>query len=157
MRIRPILTPLNAVRFRTSLSTKTLSEAKPGRQMGRWESVVLFALASLATLLIWSSDPLCSWACQGGLLLLAAIISLRGYGHTIDYKMLLPLGAIALWGFVQLALGATVYRYATLATALKLASYGAIAFSAAAVLSLPQRREAWLRWFTMFSVGIGLV
>lgn len=158
MRISPALTPFNVVRFRTSLSTKSNSEAKLNRQTGRWGSVLLFALAALATLLIWNADPLWNWVCEGGILLLAAGLSAsKPSAPKTDYKRFIPIGVIGAWGFVQLALGATVYRYATLGAALQWAALAAVAFSAAAVLSLPERREMWLEWFCWFAVGIGLV
>jgi len=53
----------------------------------------------------------------------------------------LALVAISLWGFTQLALGATVYRYATWEGALRAMACGATAWVAAATL-----RDARLRW-----------
>jgi O-antigen ligase len=133
---------------------KTESEAKFNRQKGRWGSVVLFALAALATLLIWSSDPVLIWACEGGLLTLAAVLSV---GHNMGSKLLIPIAAIGAWGFAQLALGATVYRYATLNAALQMAAYASVAFSAAAVLRPNERRETWLQWFSWFAVAVALI
>jgi O-antigen ligase len=161
MRISAALTPFNAVRFRTSLSTKTTFEAKPRQQMDRLESVVLFALAALATLLVWSGDPLWNWACEGAMLLLAAVVSVRVCGQESgtkpDYKVFIPFAMIGVWGFAQLALSATAVRYATLTAALQYAAYASVAFSAAVILSSRQRREIWLQWFCWFAVGIGLV
>jgi O-antigen ligase len=125
--------------------------------MGRVESVVLFALPALATLTIWCTDPLWNWASEAGMLLLASLVSVRAYVRKIRYNMLFPIGAIAAWGFLQLALGWTVYRYATLDAALRLAACASVAFSAAALLSVRQRREEWLRWFSWFAVVVGLV
>ncbi len=46
----------------------------------------------------------------------------------------LGLAAIALWGFAQLALSATVYRYATLEASLRLAALAATAMVASFAL-----------------------
>ena len=97
-----------------------------------------------------------NWASEGAMLLLAAVICMLGYGQ-VDYKMFIPIGAIGAWGFVQLAVGLTVVRYATLAAALQMAAYASVAYSAAAVLTFGERRETWLQWFCWFAVGIGLV
>src|SRR5262249_2691388 len=42
----------------------------------------------------------------------------------------IPLAAISIWGFAQLATGASVYRFATFDAALRFASYGATAWAA---------------------------
>ncbi len=125
--------------------------------MCRVESVLLFALPALATMLISSSDPLWNWALEGAVLLLAALVSWQVRGHKMNLNVFLLLAAIGAWGFAQLALGATVYRYATLDASLRFAACGAMAFSAAVVLGNRQRIEAWLSCFCWFAAGLGLL
>ena len=125
--------------------------------MCRVESVLLFALPALATMLISTSDPLWNWALEAVILLLAALVSWQVRGHKVKLPVFILLAAIAAWGFAQLALGATVYRYATLDASLRFASFAAITFSAAVVLGNRQRSEAWLSSFCWFAAGLGLV
>jgi O-antigen ligase len=125
--------------------------------MGPLENVLLFALPALATMLISSSGPLWNWACEAAILLLAAWVSLRVRGRGIAWQIFLPLTAIGLWGFAQLALGATSYRYATIDASLRFAACAAMAFSAAEALGNRRRLETWLTWFCWFAVVVGLV
>jgi O-antigen ligase len=69
----------------------------------------------------------------------------------------LALIAISLWGFAQLALGTTVYRYATWEASLRTMACGATAWVAAAML-----RDARLRWrflcaFAWFGCALSVV
>jgi O-antigen ligase len=125
--------------------------------MCRLDSVVLFALPALATMLISSTDPLWNWACEAGILLLAAFVFLHARGRGLPMQVFLPLAAIGLWGFAQLALGVTVYRYATLDASLRFAACAAMEFAAAAALENRRRLEAWLVCFCWFAVGLGLL
>ncbi len=117
----------------------------------------MFALPALATMLISSSDPLWNWALEGAILLLAALVSWQVPGHKMNLNVFILLAAIAAWGFVQLVLGASVYRYATLDASLRFAACAAMAFSAAIVLGNRQRIEAWLSCFCWFAAGLGLL
>ena len=157
MRVSHLLKPLNAARTRTGLGTKSIRETTISLQMGRVECSVLFAFLALATLLISSSDPGWDWSCEAGLLLLASVISGRVWRGAMDFKPFIPIAGIATWGFAQLALGATIYRYATLDASVRLAACASVAFSAAALLGNRERRETWLLWFCWFAVAIGLL
>ena len=121
------------------------------------ESVLLFALPALATMVISSRDPLWNWVLEGAILLLAALVSLQARGHKMKHHVFILLAAIAAWGFGQLALGATLYRYATLDASLRFASFAAMAFSAAVGLGNRGRVEAWLAFFCWFAAGLGLL
>jgi O-antigen ligase len=125
--------------------------------MGRLESVVLFAVPALATLLISSSDPLWIWAFEVTILLLTARVTLLAPEQGMAWQVFLPLAAIGLWGFAQLTLGATVYRYATLDASLRLAAYVAMAFWATAALQNRRHLETWLTWFCWFAVVLALL
>ena len=113
-------------------------------------AIGLFVLAAAATLTISSSDPSVTFAYEIGIFLLAGYCSARealrpgAASITIPAVLLAPtlaLVAICLWGFAQLAMGATVYRYVTWEASLRTMAFGATAWIAAITL-----REAWLRW-----------
>lgn len=103
-------------------------------------SSILLALACFATLAIWSADPLVEWTYECGIFLLAgwvAIATELRFGPTLVIAALL-----AVWGFGQVAAGATVYRYATLNAALRVAALAATALVASAVF---RQAQAWDR------------
>lgn len=85
-----------------------------------------FVLAIAATLTIWIRDPFVEWAYEFAVLGIAAAACLRRQVF-IWTPQTCALAAIACWGFGQLLLGATVYRYATWNAALR---YGALAATA---------------------------
>jgi O-antigen ligase len=60
------------------------------------------------------------------------------------------LAAIGTWGFFQLALGATVYRYVTVEASLRMAAQGAAGLVAASALGNARLRLAFLRAFVWF-------
>jgi len=64
---------------------------------------------------------------------------------------------LAVWGFVQLGAGWTVYRNATLNGSLRVAAFSATALVASVVFSRPQRRERLLRGFAWFGLLVGVV
>jgi len=123
--------------------------------------LALLVLAAAATLSIWSADPFTEWAYEGGIFLLAGWMALRRsirMGPTLATAALL-----ASWGFGQLAVGATVYRYATLNSSLRVAALGATALVASVVLERAEARDRLLRgllygfaWFG-FLLGIASV
>ena len=89
------------------------------------------ALAVAATLAIWSTDPFVEWAYEGAAFILAGWVALRKelrFGPT-----LVTTAVLAVWGFGQLATGATVYRYATLNASLRVAALAATALVASEV------------------------
>ena len=95
------------------------------------------------------------------MLLAAAFSLLLASRPTLDLATMLPLGLISFWGFAQLALGSTVYRYATLDAAVRFASYGAAGLLAAQALhdrSQPDSQpDRWMRWFSWFGAAVALV
>ena len=159
MRISPALKPFNAVRFRTSLSTKTNFEAKLTGQMGRWESVVLFALcAALATLADLERRSRVELGLRRG----NAAHSPHGHpcesGHKTDWKMLIPVGSHWCLGIRPISFGCdSVPLRDAQCRAAVWPAYAAVAFSARRYSLLRQRLETWLEWFCWFAVGIGLV
>jgi O-antigen ligase len=70
---------------------------------------------------------------------------------------ILALVAISLWGFAQLAMGATVYRYATWEASLRAMACGATAWTAAATLRDARRRWRFLSAFAWFGCALSMV
>ena len=101
--------------------------------------LLLLALAAAATLAIWSSDPLVEWTYEGGVFILAGWVVIRKelrFGPT-----LVTAAVLAVWGFGQLAAGATVYRYATLNASLRVAALAATALVASYVFRKAEARD----------------
>lgn len=92
---------------------------------GRVNAAALFLIALGATLVIGFRDPRCEYVYEAAVFVLAAGWSWKGFGLPPIPGLLLA--AIAAWGFGQLALGTTVYRYVTLQGALRDAALAATA------------------------------
>ena len=115
----------------------------------------VLAFAGAATLAIWSTDPFVEWAYEAGVFLLAGWVVLRE-----DFSfgpMLLAMTALSVWGFGQLAAGATVYRYATWNASLRISALAATALVASAVFGRAKARERLLRWFAWFAFLLSIV
>ena len=105
--------------------------------------LMLLALAGAATLAIWSADPLVEWAYEGGVFALAGWVAIR---KELRFGPILVIAALlAVWGFGQLAAGATVYRYATLNASLRVAALAATALVASHVCQQAEARGRLLR------------
>jgi O-antigen ligase len=111
--------------------------------------VALFLLASASTLTIWNTDPIVDRIYECSVLSIAAWQFLCiPAGPT--WRFGTALAALSLWGFAQLALGATIYRYATLQSALQLSALAATAWIAYSALDSAQRLQTFLTalaWF----------
>ncbi len=109
---------------------------------------MLLMLAAAATLAIGSADPFLEWAYEGSVFLLAGWVAIRR-----DLRagpVLVTTAVLALWGFGQLAAGATVYRYATLNGSLRVAALAATALAASELFRHTEARERLLGWFAWF-------
>ena len=153
--------PFHRVGFGTSWIASTAAVAAPRSGVG---AIGLFILAGAATLTIFSSDPSVTFSYEIGIFLLAgycsARIALRPGESTITITVLVPavaLGAISLWGFAQLAMGATVYRYATWEASLRTMSFGAAAWVAAETLRDARVRWRFLSAFAWFGCALSLL
>ena len=137
-----------------------------------WQSEVgaigLFVLAAAATLTIFSTDPLVTFVYEIGIFLLAGYCSvreaLRSGAATVAFPAGVPalvptlaLAAISLWGFGQLAMNATVYRYATWEASLRTMTFGATAWIAAITLRDPRMRWRFLSAFAWFGWVVSLL
>ena len=158
MSIQSAFTPIKREKTRTigGAGSRTFLPEAVGRESLRPCSgeVLLLALAAAATLAIWSSDPFIEWTYEAGVFLLAGYVVLRAAPRS----GLLPFtwAALALWGFGQLAAGATVYRYATLNGALRVAALAATGFVASIIFRQPQARDRLLRGFAWFGFLLGI-
>lgn len=115
----------------------------------------LFSLAAFATAAIWIPDPLIAWGYEIGVFSVATIQCSR-YTGRFPRITLLWLG-LGVWGFAQLALGATVYRYATLNAALRNLALSATALGAFLAFPRPASRAAFLTWFSWFGAAVSVI
>ena len=116
---------------------------------------ILFLLAAFATAAIWNSDPLIAWCYEIALFSLVTVQCLL-HAARVPRIPLLCLG-LGVWGFGQLALGATVYRYATLNAALQNLALSATALGAFLAFQTPASRVAFVNWFRWFGATVGVV
>ena len=118
----------------------------------RWDIVAPLVVAMGATLTIWIRDPAAEWAYEIAVFGIAAATCVRR--QSIPRRAsAVAMAAIALWGFAELALGATVYRYATWNAGLRFAALAATAFIAPAGRS----REVLLRIFVWFAFVVSVL
>jgi O-antigen ligase len=146
-------------------------------------AVVLCALAAGATLTIWMRDPLPErvyegCACALGILTCLAPVrvsleGLRGivrrstgrtgaYRHPVrstgaPYLLAAPVALIGLWGAGQLIAGATVYRWATLDTSLRMIALAATGVTAWCVMGWTPLRRVFLRVWAGSGFLLGVV
>jgi O-antigen ligase len=126
----------------------------------RISSAGLFLLAAAATATISSRDPFLAWGYSLGVFLLGGYWAVRIAVNPCHFRVTIPgfsLGLISIWGFGQLAAGATVYRYATWDASLRTAALGATAFVASRTLAIPRLRFHFLRGFAWFGFVVSLI
>jgi O-antigen ligase len=109
--------------------------------------VILLAFSATAT--AWNTDPLLVWGYEIVVFTLTGLecLRLRQNIPAADFAspVSLPMAAIGLWGFIQIAAGATVYRWATINAGLQNAALAATALGAFLMLRSPRRRTVFLR------------
>lgn len=155
MSISSGLKPLNAFGLRTRLNFSTVPESPRENLVPIW---VLFFLVCGSTLTIWNTDPEGDRIYECSVLLLAGWMLLFRPSPTA-WRFGIALCLLPLGGFLQLALGATVYRFATLQETLRLAGLSATAWVSYAALGSERirlRLPGALAWFG-FLVGIASV
>jgi len=103
---------------------------------------------------VWSTDPLLIWGYEVAVFTLTAVacFELRRL-PAVGF----PVVAIGLWGFIQLAAGTTVYRWATVNAALQNAALAATALGSFLALRNQQRQAAFLRGFRSIGLAVSLV
>jgi O-antigen ligase len=118
-------------------------------------AILLLLLAASATLAIGSTEPFVEWAYEGAIFLLAGWVALR---RELTFgPVLIAAAVLALWGFGQLLVGATEYRYATLNGALRVAALAATALVASQVFRPAFARARMLEVFAWFGFVLGIV
>jgi O-antigen ligase len=128
MRVRPSARPIKRLRLGTFWVEST---AEASGFAERVSGTALFFMALAATIGIGFEDPRLEYGYEFAVFVLAAIWCAKGQKLPLIPGG--PLAAIAGWGFLQLALGTTVYRFATLQGSLRSAALGAtflVGFSA---------------------------
>ncbi|HTM14018.1 MAG TPA: hypothetical protein VL127_13940, partial [Bryobacteraceae bacterium] len=101
-----------------------------------------------------------TWGYEVGIFLLAGYCSIRETlrADTSSTTITgLAIAAISLWGFAQLAMGATVYRYATWEASLRTMAFGATAWVAAKTLRDSRLRWRFLSAFAWFGCALSLL
>ncbi len=160
MSVRPASAPIHTVRFRNGHSTARVRRGGSGEPTSTlvWLRLgLLFAIAAAATITISSADPLWHWSLEGAALLLATWHFATSRAVAPKLPALILLAGISLWGFGQLAFGATENAHATLDATVRFASYGAVALLAADLLGDPRARQFWLRWASWFTAIVAVV
>jgi len=145
MRVRPSARPINRLRLGTFWVGST-AEASGFAQGANGTAIFVMALA--ATMGIGFGDARLEYGYEFGVFVLAAIWCAKG--HKPPPIPGFALAAIAGWGFLQLAIGTTVYRFATIQGSLRSAALGATflvgfsAFGSARMRMNFLRALAWL-------------
>jgi O-antigen ligase len=117
-------------------------------------AIAVLGLAVAATVTISIRDPRAGWAYELVSFVLAAIAVWQV--RAIPLRMGLPLVAIAGWGFIQLAFGATVYSYVTLDASLRMTAFGATALASLVAFRSARLREILFRTFTWFGFAMAV-
>jgi O-antigen ligase len=147
MRVEPFAPPINRTRFSTHWIGSTV--ASNGEVAS---AVVLFLAAMAATLAIGFREPRVEYAYEGVVCLLAACWRWK----SVPLAFGLPLAGILIWGFLQLATGATVYRFVTLQSSLRFAALAATGWVSFRVFSSSRLRVAFLRVFAWFGAVVAV-
>jgi len=153
MRVKPSVQPIN----RLSLGTIWVGSTIDGPALAvQASAILLYFMGIAATLAIGLRDPRLDNFYESAVFLLAAgwCLAIRSGG--IKAMPGLPLAAILVWGFVQLALGATVYRYATLQSSLRCAALAATAWISGRIFSSVRLRVEFLRAFAWFGMLVAV-
>jgi len=157
MRVTLTGKPFHRVGFSTAWIASTAGLAARPLGVG---AIGLFVLAGAASVTIFTSDPLVTWGYEVGIFLLAGYCSIRETLRADASSTTIPglaIAAISLWGFAQLAMGATVYRYATWEASLRTMAFGATAWVAAKTLRDSRLRWRFLSAFAWFGCALSLL
>ena len=151
MSLQPWRERFNRSRFSTLWIAGPIDRGSPGDAAG---AGALFLLACAATLTIWIRDPFSAWGYEICAFALGARSCWRAGCR--GGMIALAIAGISVWGFAQLALDATVYRYATMQASLHWVALGATAWAAAGALHHRPLQLRFLRAFVRFGVGLSV-
>jgi O-antigen ligase len=145
--------PINRLSLGTIWVGRTIDAAALAE---RASAILLYFMGMAATLAIGLRDPRVDYFYESVVFMLAAgwCLAIRGAG--IKAMPGLPLAAILVWGFVQLALDGTVYRYVTLQSSLRCAALAATAWISCRVFSSVRLRVEFLRVFAWFGAIVAV-
>jgi O-antigen ligase len=118
--------------------------------------MVIFLAPAASTLTIWTTGPLADlcYACSVFLLAAGALCKRPEVYFGWPSALFAVLGS---WGFFQLAVGATVYRHATLLVSLRYAALAATALAAGVLLASAAARQRLLGALVWFGALVALV
>jgi O-antigen ligase len=153
MSVKPSAQPINRLRLGTIWVGSTIDAPALAERIS---AVFLCFMGMAATLAIGLREPRVDYFYESAIFILAAgwCLAIRSAG--IKAMPGLPLVAILAWGFVQLALSATVYRYATLQSSLRCAALAATAWISCRVFGSVRLRVEFLRAFAWFGVLVAV-
>ncbi len=148
--------PFHRIGFSTMWAGSTSARARTPSSVS---AIELFVLAAAATLTIFIRDPLVGWGYALGIFLLGGFGSFRQIRTPSSFALSVwgaAVAAISLWGFAQLAMGATVDSDATWDASLRTMALGATAWVAANALRDASSRLRFLSAFTWFGFVLSL-
>jgi O-antigen ligase len=139
--------PINGIVLKTTNPEVRISPTSP----------LLFLAAMAATLAIGFRDPRADYCYECVVFILGAFLCLKEHPTGIRFLPGLPLAAIAACGFLQLAFGTTVYRYATLQGSLRCGALAATAWIGCHTLHSQGVRVHFLRAFAWVGALIAVI
>ena len=118
------------------------------------KGTILTILALMSTVTIWSTDPLWTWGYEIAVFTLAGWECLKPRSVPTVF---FPIAAIGLWGFLQIAVGSTVYRSATVNASLQNLALAATSLGSFYALRDPSARAAFLRYVGWIGLVVSVV
>ena len=121
---------------------------------------ILLALLFLLVLTSWIPGRSCTFVFDAAVFSLTAAWAIHRVARPEPVErsvLLLPLAAILLWGFLQLATGRTVYRYATWTALLDWSALFALLFLSLQLYAEPSARAGLRRALLVFGFALSVV
>lgn len=154
MRVKPIARPINRLRLGTFWVGSTVERLSLTTCAS---AIALFFIGAAATLTIGLRDPRLEYGLEFVIFLLAGYWFLVRPLSGMKWIPGAPLLIVASWGFLQLALGATVYRFATLQSSLRFAAMAAAAWVSCRTFQSRRLENAFLHVFAWFGAVMAVI